>query len=398
VKSAGLLRYQAIVQRWRSRLRLELWFPHVPLALLLVLGGALLLDVQFAGHWDDYAHMLVSNRRGLNPALLPPLMIGGGMLLMAVGLLFRSRLAWVITLLLVAIASVSVSTESHGGTLLSYFLFVLAALFLFWKHFNRSSAIAGSLFALTAVLTLLGYSTFGAYYLGQEFQPAIKDLVTALYFSVVTMSTVGYGDITPQTVDAKLFTISIVVLGLTVFATALTAVIAPLVSHSLSRIVNHRGTRMKRENHFVVIGNTSLAVNAARALHRRGQAVTRLLRDEPEEKVPGLDLVIGEPSAVDSLREAGVEDARAVLAMTADDSDNAFVVLAVRELASRVETVVAVNDASHLDRIKLVQPNVIIAPQVLGGELTAMLLSGETVTPEFVMEHVFQRLTQKQGA
>jgi voltage-gated potassium channel len=80
-----------------------------------------------------------------------------------------------------------------------------------------------------------------------------------------------------------------------------------------------------------------------------------------------------------------------VLAMMADDSENAFCVLAVRELASGTRTVAAVNDARHLSRVKLVQPDVVIAPQVLGGELAAMLLSGEQVTPEFVMQRVFQQ-------
>ncbi|HUW11424.1 MAG TPA: potassium transporter, partial [Anaerolineae bacterium] len=50
------------------------------------------------------------------------------------------------------------------------------------------------------------------------------------------------------------------------------------------------------------------------------------------------------------------------------------------------------NDARHLGRVKLVQPDVVIAPQVLGGELAAMLLSGEQVTPEWVVERVFQQV------
>jgi voltage-gated potassium channel len=62
-------------------------------------------------------------------------------------------------------------------------------------------------------------------------------------------------------------------------------------------------------------------------------------------------------------------------------------------LAGSARTVAAVNDAHHLSRIKLVQPDVLIAPQVMGGELTAMLLSGEQITPEFVMQQVFQQTT-----
>jgi len=77
--------------------------------------------------------------------------------------------------------------------------------------------------------------------------------------------------------------------------------------------------------------------------------------------------------------------------MTVDDSENAFVILAVKELGGSARTVAAVNDAAHLSRVKLAQPDVVISPQVLGGELIAMLLSGEEVTPDFVMKHVFRR-------
>ena len=215
---------------------------------------------------------------------------------------------------------------------------------------------------------------------------------------MVTMSTVGYGDITPQTPEAKLFAVSIIALGVAVFATSLTAVIAPLVTRSLQRIVNRKDHRMQRENHFVVIGNTPLALNTWRELARRGQPVTRLLRQAPEIPIPDtVDNVIGEPSDADVLRKAGADKAQAVLAMLDDDSENAFVVLAVRELQGTARTIAAVNDANHLGRVRLVQPDVVIAPQILGGELAAMLLTGEQVTADFVMQRVFQQPAEPPG-
>ena len=370
------------------------WFPHVPLAILLGLGGFWLLQSEMGRHWRLIIAQFLNGGEGLHPAVLPPILIGIGMLIMAVGLLFRSRLAWLMAMTLAVAAAVSMYFGRLGHThlLLAYFVLMLALLAFAWRQFDRSSVAASTLFALTSVVMLLVYATFGTFYLGTEFKPHVTDLVTALYFSMVTMSTVGYGDITPQTPEARLFAVSVIVLGLTVFATSLTAVIAPLVTRSLQRIVNRKDLRMQRENHFVVIGNTPLAINTWRELARRGHPVTRLLRQEPESGIPDdIDCVVGDPSDSDILRKAGAHQAQAVLAMLDDDSENAFVVLAVRELAGKARTVAAVNDAHHMGRVQLVQPDVLIAPQILGGELAAMMLTGEQVTADFVMKRVFHQ-------
>ena len=375
-----------------------LWFPHVPLAILLALGGLWMLNAQFGHDWHHYLNELMRGHFHLQPKLLPTVLIGGGMPTMGLALLWRSRLAWVMALLLAVVGAVNTALtgQSHVHLLLAYFSFTALALAASWRRFDRSSLAASTLFAVTSVLMLLLYATFGTYYLGAQFKPQIHDLVTALYYSMVTMSTVGYGDIVPATTEARLFALSVMVLGVAVFATSLTAVIAPLVGQSLQRIMNRKGSHMKRENHFVVIGNTSLAINTWRELAKRGRPVTRVLREAPEEiEMKGVDLVVGDPSMTDVLREAGADKAEAVLAMMADDSENAFCILAVRELGGSARTVAAVNDARHMGRVKLAQPDVVIAPQVLGGELTAMLLSGEQVSPEFVMQRVFQQVEQR---
>lgn len=362
------------------------------------LGGVWLLQADVGRNWQHYFTQILDGSLNMPPRMLPPILIGSGMLTMALGLLWRSRIAWVMAMLLVLTAAIStrfgVHQQNQGYALLVYFLVVLGALLFCYRHFDRASVAASTLFALTSVAMLVMYATFGSYYLGAQYRPAITDLVTALYYSMVTMSTVGYGDIVPLTPEAKLFTVSIIVLGVAVFATSLTAVIAPMVSHSLQRIVSRKGRHMKREKHFVVIGNTALATNTWRELVRRGRPVTRLLRKQPDDiDADEVDLVIGDPGNVDVLRQAGVDHAQAVMAMMDDDSENAFAILAARELGGGARTVAALNDGRHRNRIKLAQPDVVIAPQLLGGELLAMLLTGEEVTSDFVMKSIFQDLS-----
>ena len=393
--STFLQRVRSRNQRLNRGLRGQYWFPHVPLALLFGLAGYWLLRASFGNHWTEYLKMLAEGKFRLELTRLPPLLIGAGMITMALGLLWRSRLAWFVAVLLsiTAIVNTVFTGQVDARLLMAYFAFILLSLLLTWRQFDRSSVAASTLFALTAVTMLIMYATFGSYYLGTQFNPRITDLVSAFYYAMVTMSTVGYGDIVPTTPQARMFALSVIVLGVAVFATSLTAVIGPLMGRSLQRIVNRKGSIMRRENHFVVIGNTPLAINTWRELAKRGRPVTRILRETPEEgENKDVDVVVGDPSMTDVLREAGAHHAEAVLAMLADDSENAFAVLAVKELAGPAKTVAAVNDARHLSRVKLVQPDVVIAPQVLGGELAAMLLSGEQVTPEWVVQRVFQQV------
>lgn len=154
---------------------------------------------------------------------------------------------------------------------------------------------------------------------------------------------------------------------------------------------------MKRKNHFVVIGNTALAINTCQELGKRGHDVTRILPSsfQNQDIKTQFDTIFGAPDNLEVLREAGVAQAAAVISMLREDPDNAFVILAVQELNPSVKTIVSVTDSQNLTKINLVHPDVIISPQVFGGELTAMLLSGEEISSDFVMTRLFRQTSPK---
>ncbi|MBV34614.1 MAG: potassium transporter [Rickettsiales bacterium] len=386
-------------EQWREKfealgeiLKAEYWFPHWIMAALFIIGGVWLFQTDFGDRWLPYLEDLVTGDRELSPRNLPPLVIGGGMIMMSLGLLLHSRIAWSMSLFLAGLALVSIIWADRSTWQLVYFVFLIVCLALFRRSFYKSSLAANSIFALASTVMLLLYSVIGSFYLGKEFDPHITEWVTALYYSIVTMTTVGYGDINPVTVEAKLFSISVIILGVAVFATSLTAIIAPMIKASLTKIMVHKGNSMKRENHYIVIGNNSLAINTCNELKDRGKHVTRIVQPNVDkDSVSGEDVIFGEPSDIENLEDSGVKKAKAVISLLDDDSENAFVILAVKEVCDSVKTVTAVNDTFNLKRVKLVQPDVIIAPQILGGELVAMHLEGEEVTSDFLMERLFQQ-------
>lgn len=385
---------------WRDldrSLRLRLWFPHIPLFLAAAIFGVLELSPVAKKLFDFRLNdALAVFHEMMHAGILRTPQAAAGLLLlvMSVGLLLKSRLAWVISLLLTSTSLVLFFLSSAPGrvwALGAYNIVLLFALVVGYKFFRRSSFAAASLFAFVSVLSVVTYAVFGAYALGEQFSPKINDLVTALYFSMVTMSTVGYGDIHPETPAAMLFVVSIIVLGITVFATSLSTLLMPVINRrmeTLMRIGEGKGKKMERVNHYIIVGRTPLAQNTFRELSSRNQKVTFLVSKPIEGAPKNFDIVVGDPCSVEALEKAGVRSANAVLALSDDVSENAFVILAVKELAGKVKTVTVANGSDNLARLKWVQPDLIIAPQILGGELLAMALTGEKVDSEKLLKEL----------
>lgn len=397
------LRCRTLWNRAARPLRIYTWFPHIPLALIVGLSGLAQLMMAFGATRRLIAisgggkSVVVNVAGGLDVLAIrgvPQEAIGALLALAGFGLLFRSRLAWVLTFLLtmatVGLELSPLSTASQGLTAFNASLLLL--LLLSRRSFTRASLATSTLYALTAILVALGYGVLGSYVLGAHFRPPITNVIDATYFAVVTMSTVGYGDIIPQTPVARMFAISLIVFGLVVFVTSLTAVVGPLIDNRLMRLLQPRkDRRMKRSMHVIVIGDGFLARSCITALAARGLHATALRSSAPREgeAVPD-DLVVGDGSDTEVLRSVGVGQARAVLALSDDDVYNAFVVLAAKESNPAARTVAAVNSATNSSRVTRTHPDVILSLAQLGGELLAMALSGEEIKTEALVSQLLK--------
>lgn len=380
------------------RLRLDLWFPQSPLFLVVLILGLLL--IRHAHRAELFVHFSPRSLASVSTSTIasvisgaPSAVIGAFLIVMSFGLLRRSRLAWVIALISAIASFFLIALTWTGGIevharLLAYDGLVLVLLLFFSTRFNRSSLASATLFAIISSASLLAYAILGSFLLGASFAPPIKDLVTALYFAIVTMGTVGYGDIVPKTDDARLYTISVIVLGITVFATSLSALLLPLVNRRAEQLFQGREKHILRSNHYIVVSDSALARNTRRELKARNLPFTALLAQASDGITPPHDILLGDATDLDVLREAGATQAKAILALGVDDSENAFIIMAARELSESVQTVAAVNDARNMGRVKRAHPNLIIAPQVLGGRLLAMALSGETLEDAQLVEQL----------
>jgi voltage-gated potassium channel len=373
--------------------------PHGYLALLLVVDGLLLvrpvaqkaLEHARGGWFGDWIALI--NAFGV--LALPQALVATGLTMMSIGIALRARTAWLLSLLLLAAAaSINLWGDYPSRALAGFTLAIACALIYYWRRFDRVSLAAGSLFALLSIGSLIVYAVFGSLYLGDDFSPPIQNLLTAFYFSIVSMSTVGYGDIVPRSDTARLFTASVIVLGITVFATSVSAVIGPMISGHLKRIVKGGISNVTRKNHYLIVGASPLAHSVYAGLIKRGYSATVIVApNTPHSYPPQADLIIGDASDTATLHSAGAENALAALALRTDDAENAFVILALKELAPKVRTVALVNDSRNLQRLRLLQPDMVFSPQLLAGELLARTLNNETIDNTLIEQLLFGKGT-----
>ncbi|MWV29131.1 NAD-binding protein [Aurantiacibacter rhizosphaerae] len=369
-------------------------FSHLFIAAgVLVMGlvqlGSLWAELRTGGFTVDTLQKL--------PQLIETSLISGGnrmvsgvfMVIMAPGLAMRSRLAWVVVTLLTIIDIALWLSVSH-----THFVFgalqiaLLAALYLFRAQFSHTSIAAASIFSTGSLFLVVAYGVLGSLFMGSQFSTPINDLGTAFYFTIVTMSTVGYGDIYPTTPDARLYVISLILLGLTVFTAAISTVLLPFLQKRLQNFLAGKERAMKMSGHYVITSRSNLALNTCRELQERGESVMFIVETPGDDLPDDAQVVTGNPTDIETLKHASGKTARAIMALGEDDATNAFVVLAAKELQGSAQTVVAVNNTKNLAKVQRVQPDMVIAPTILGGELLAMALTGEEVSDQSLVDRL----------
>jgi voltage-gated potassium channel len=386
-------RWEPLRKELERRIWLDRWFPHIPLGLALAPLGFSWLDQSVRealgiGVLSVQVSHLEAQVNALDLGSSGEIGLGLLVLTMSIGVMLRSRLAWLASVAgLAANLVIRYSVEGRAADPYAtiYVTTMLVLLIVNRRAFVIRSVVTSTIFASAALAIYFAYATFGILRLGEQFAPPVHDLETALYLVIVTASSVGFGDITPVSAEARNFVAGVIVLGIIVGATSVSALLVPLVGNSLRAIFGQKETSVERTRHYVIVGRSPLARNATVELEKRGQRVTLVIsKPADHEFYSSRDVVVGDASDLSVLRKAGVAEARGVLALTTDDSENGFVVLGVNELAPAIPTVAALNDPSNRFRLKRAQPSLLLSLQVLGGELLAMALMGEEVDADFL--------------
>lgn len=210
----------------------------------------------------------------------------------------------------------------------------------------------------------------------------------ALYMTVITLGTVGYGETRPLTTNGRIFTMIFIFTGIGAFTYAISTLVAFWIELQLFDRLERR--RMDRKiaqlrGHIVVCGGGESAVHIAKELLQT-QTPFVIVEIDPtrEQALRQLDetilIVIGDASDTDVLERAGVPYARGLISCLPDDKDNLFTVIQARDLNSTMRIVTRIRHENLRPKLDRAGADAIVSSQRIG----ALRIASEMLRPHVV--------------
>ena len=245
------------------------------------------------------------------------------------------------------------------------------------------------LIGFVAIVVVVFLGGFGYYAIGG----GRWHLADCLYMTVITVTTVGYGEVLTDMAKvegARAFTVGLLVFGtgsIVYFASTVTAFI---VEGDLRNVLfaSKLKKRMKRmKDHVIVCGAGSTGRNVIEELLTTGVSVVAIDTDEAElkdiaDKFPKAEFsyIVGDATDDDIIEQTNLATARGLVAALSSDKDNLYLTVAARQTNPGVRIVARCAELSHVEKIKRSGADAVVSPNFIGG----MRLVSELLRPAVV--------------
>jgi voltage-gated potassium channel len=220
------------------------------------------------------------------------------------------------------------------------------------------------LFALAAIIVVgtVGYVLLGFGWLD------------ALYQTVTTVTTVGFREVRALTPVGKVFTIVLILVGVSTALYTFTVLLETLVEGHFLRHLE--GRRMERNierlhGHVIICGWGRVGRASAAHLVDNGAKVVVIDRDETRLEGLPHPYVLGDISDDDVLLAAGIARASALVAALADDADNVYATLSARALRPELVIISRARSEGSMAKLYRAGADEVVNPQLIGGRRMA---------------------------
>ena len=211
-------------------------------------------------------------------------------------------------------------------------------------------------------------------------------LFDSLYMTVITLATVGYGETHPLSMAGRVFTIFLILSGMSIIFYALTEITTFVIEGEMTGILRRR--RMNRhisklKNHYILCGAGRSGSHVLNELRKTGRNCVVIEKDPAKvkhllsEHVP---VVEGEATEDLVLRSAGIERAAGLVTALPNDKDNLFVVITARGLNPTIRIVSKVDEITAREKFLRSGANTAVSATFIGG----MRMASELIRPTTV--------------
>ena len=207
-------------------------------------------------------------------------------------------------------------------------------------------------------------------------------ILDSLYVTAQTVTTVGFGDLTPRTVFGRIFATLFMVVGVGIVLYALTSTMQSIVHSELFAQYGHSRKMSKLRDHFIICGAGRVGSHLIRSLRAVDGVFVVIESDQRKVEALmdiGVPVLLRDATLEESLMEAGVKHARGLATCLPDDADNVYVVLTARDLNPNIHIVARAAEEQAENKLIRAGANRVVAPTIIGGHRMAMALTKPAV-------------------
>jgi voltage-gated potassium channel len=212
-------------------------------------------------------------------------------------------------------------------------------------------------------------------------------LTEGLYMSIITISTVGYGEVNELSDAGRLFTAAYIVVNLGLFAYVVSVISTYLFEGKLRNVFDSLKkdrsiNRMK--DHVIVCGYGRNGSQACQELLQEGRAFVIVDKDpEVKNMIPDnkdmVQVIISDATIDNTLRRAGIERAKEIIITTPSDAANVFITLTARELQPNIRIIARASEMESESKLYRAGADKVILPDYLGGVFMAQMVTNPVV-------------------
>ncbi|MDG1730047.1 MAG: potassium channel protein [Algibacter sp.] len=237
------------------------------------------------------------------------------------------------------------------------------------KFFRTKIYTAVFLLVVILLIGVSGYKFIAGY-----------SLVDAFYMTVITMTTVGFGEVDPLDDQSKIFTIFLILASVVIVGYALSIITEYILSKDHIEELKHKKMQKRIDSfkgHIVICGygrNGKQAAKKLMAYNKQFVVIEKNKDMEERFRFDDVPYVIGNANEDEILIQAGVDRASCFISALPNDADNLFVVLSARQLSKSINIISRASQESSYKKLKFAGANNVILPDNIGGDHMASLV------------------------